>query len=102
MVPHSHGRSHRSLHLQRSSLVGYDDLRQCWGREYVFFRPRLFYQSHVRLFTAKTFGHLSDRAKKKMIDRVLTLEHYTPNEMFVSRKWIIAFAPSVAQFTLLY
>src|SRR5262245_30760431 len=32
----------------------------------------------------KTFGHLSDRAKKQMIDRVLILEHYTPNKVFVS------------------
>src|SRR5215471_5748923 len=39
---------------------------------------------------AKTFGHLSDRAKKTEIDRVLTLEHYTCNKVFVSREEIIA------------
>jgi hypothetical protein len=32
----------------------------------------------------KTFGHLSDTAKKIVIDSVLTLEHYTPNKVFVS------------------
>jgi hypothetical protein len=31
-----------------------------------------------------TFGHLSDRAKKTEIDKALTLEHYTPNKVFVS------------------
>src|SRR6516164_580221 len=38
---------------------------------------------------AKTFGHLSDRAKKAVIDR-LTVEHHTPNKVFVSREGIIA------------
>jgi hypothetical protein len=33
---------------------------------------------------AKTFGHLSDRAKKQVIDRVLTMEHYICNKVFVS------------------
>ena len=33
----------------------------------------------------KTFGHLSDRAKKTVIDRVLTQEHYIINKVFVSR-----------------
>jgi hypothetical protein len=33
---------------------------------------------------AKTFGHLSDRAKKIKIDKALTLEHYTRNKVFVS------------------
>jgi hypothetical protein len=33
---------------------------------------------------AKTFGHLSDRAKKIQIDKALTLEHYTRNRVFVS------------------
>jgi hypothetical protein len=32
----------------------------------------------------KTFGHLSDSAKKQVIDAILTLEHYTPNKVFVS------------------
>src|SRR5215467_14996828 len=32
----------------------------------------------------KTFGHLSDRAKKIEIDKTLTLEHYTTNKVFVS------------------
>jgi hypothetical protein len=32
----------------------------------------------------KTFGHLSDRAKKLVIHSVLTLEHYTLNKVFVS------------------
>jgi len=32
----------------------------------------------------KTFGHLSDRAKKTEIDKALTLEHYTLNKVFVS------------------
>jgi len=43
------------------------------------------------LFTPKTFGHLSDRAKKTEIDRVLTQEHYISNKVFVSRERIIAF-----------
>src|SRR5262245_48997005 len=34
----------------------------------------------------KTFGHLSDRAKKIEIDNALTLEHYTDNKVFVSRE----------------
>jgi hypothetical protein len=34
---------------------------------------------------AKTFGHLSDSAKKQVIDRALMLEHYTSNKVFVSR-----------------
>src|SRR5215813_1567253 len=33
---------------------------------------------------AKTFGHLSDRAKKTVIDRLLTLEHYISSKVFVS------------------
>jgi len=32
----------------------------------------------------KTFGHLSDRAKKIEIDKALSLEHYTCNKVFVS------------------
>src|SRR5262249_11682006 len=32
---------------------------------------------------AKTFGHLSDRAKKQVIAKVLTMEHYTSNKVFV-------------------
>jgi hypothetical protein len=39
----------------------------------------------------KTFGHLSDRAKKIEIDKALTLEHYIINNAFVSSKEIMAF-----------
>jgi len=52
---------------------------------------RLFYQNHVRLFTGQTFAHLSARAKKREIDRALTLEHYTPNKAFVSREGSLPF-----------
>jgi hypothetical protein len=53
---------------------------------------RSFYQRDFRLFTAKnkTFGHLSDRTKKIEIDRVLTLEHYTCNKVFVSPSSLLA------------
>ena len=40
---------------------------------------------------AKTFGHLSDRAKKTVIDRVLIREHYIYNKVFVSHEGINAF-----------
>jgi len=43
------------------------------------------------LFTAKTFGHLSDRPKKTLIDIVLTQEHYTGNKVFVSGEGINTF-----------
>jgi hypothetical protein len=36
----------------------------------------------------KTFGHLSDRAKKPVINGVLIQEHYTGNKVFVSREGI--------------
>src|SRR5262249_14308754 len=71
---HSDARSHRSLHLQRPSLVAYD--LDSVGTRICLFRSTFILSRHVRLFTAKTFGHLSDRAKKTLIDRVLTLEHY--------------------------
>src|SRR5262245_52115675 len=32
----------------------------------------------------KKFGHLSDRTKKIEIDRIIMLEHYTLNKVFVS------------------
>jgi hypothetical protein len=35
--------------------------------------------------------HLSERVKKQVIDRVITLEHYTPNKVFVSRNGILPF-----------
>src|SRR5262245_60032952 len=38
---------------------------------------------------AKTFGHLSDRAKKIEIYKALTLEHYIYNKVFVSDGGII-------------
>src|SRR5215813_13924483 len=40
----------------------------------------------------KTFGHLSDRAKKIEIYKALTLGHYIYNKVFVSRYGITAFA----------
>jgi hypothetical protein len=42
----------------------------------------------------KTFGHLSDRAKKTVTNRVLTLEHYTCNKVFVSPRLLLASARS--------
>jgi len=33
----------------------------------------------------KTFGHLSDRAKKTMVNRMLIQEHYISTKVFVSR-----------------
>jgi len=35
---------------------------------------------------AKTFGHLSDRAKKIEIYKALTLGHYIYNKVFVSHE----------------
>ena len=35
---------------------------------------------------AKTFGHLSDNAKKTVINRVLIQGHYISNNVFVSRE----------------
>ena len=73
---------------KRSSLVGYD--LDSVGREYVFFRPRLFYQRHVRLFTNQNIRTCFGHSQKIEIDKALTLEHYTRNNVFVSRERIIA------------
>jgi hypothetical protein len=51
--------------------------------------PEIFFHSIREIFVCslrKTFGHLSDRAKKIEIDNALTLEHYTDNKVFVSRE----------------
>src|SRR5262245_14656701 len=58
---------------------------------------RLFYQSDVRLFRPKRFGHLSDRAKKIEIDKALILEHYIYNKVFVSREGVSAFWVAAAR-----
>ena len=45
---------------------------------------RSILQERFAFFVEKTFGHLSDRAKKHVTHKLLTLEHYTCNKGFVS------------------
>src|SRR5262249_42774991 len=45
---------------------------------------RSLYQNDFRLFTVKTFGHLSDRCKKIKRYEAFMMGHYIPNKVFVS------------------
>jgi hypothetical protein len=47
---------------------------------------RLFYQRHVRLFTGQNIRTSFGQSQKTLIERVLILEHYIRNKVFVSRK----------------
>jgi hypothetical protein len=53
---------------------------------------RLFYQRDVRLLIGQNIRTSFGRSQKMFIDRVLTLEYYTCNKVFVSRDGITAFA----------
>ena len=62
-----------------------------WNACHTYLEPyrSIFVHSIREIFVCslrKTFGHLSDRAKKIEIDNALTLEHYTDNKVFVSRE----------------
>src|SRR5215468_4317591 len=46
---------------------------------------RLFYQNDFRLFTLKTFAHLSDTSTKAKITPAVSAERYIYNKVFVSR-----------------
>jgi hypothetical protein len=53
---------------------------------------RSFFEGDFRLFTAKNIRTSCGQSQKMEIDKVLTLEHYTCNKVFVSRDGITAFA----------
>src|SRR5262245_31637108 len=46
---------------------------------------RLFYQNDFRLFTAKTFAHLSDTSTKAKITPPVSPDRYIASKVFVSR-----------------
>src|SRR5262245_58617677 len=76
------------VHVARRSTPAFDSAFS-WNacNSYPELYRMMFVHSIREIFVCslrKTFGHLSDRAKKIEIDKALTLEHYICNKVFVS------------------
>ena len=74
--------------MQLSFFVARQQRQQRQHFPYMFWLPRVHsfipFCAWIHFSTPKTFGHLSDRSQKIEIDKALTLEHYTPNKVFIS------------------